>query len=174
MRNFEEVYVKHQNDVKRYIFSKVKNIQTAEDITADTFIKVLKHLPEYNSSKSQLITWLFNIANNTLIDYYRTSHRDKWFNVDNFVSKTGRELFQIPDKRYIYTVENRELREKIRQSFRKLNPNHKNIAYLYFLRHKQYDEIALICQIPLGSVKGMLSRIREKLQAEIKPMLCNK
>jgi DNA-directed RNA polymerase specialized sigma24 family protein len=38
------------------------------------------------------------------------------------------------------------------------------------LRQKQYDEIAETLNIPIGSVKGMIFRVREMLQSQLKPV----
>lgn len=56
--------------LKRFIFSKVKNETVTDDILQEVFIKVHMHKNELQKKK-QLKSWLFTIANNTTIDYFR-------------------------------------------------------------------------------------------------------
>ena len=65
-------------------------------------------------------------------------------------------------------MDNVDKSEKIVKAFENLKPNYRKIAELYFIEDKQYNEIADICNIPLGTVKGMISRCREMLQSELK------
>ncbi len=60
-----------------------------------------------------------------------------------------------------------ELKKRINRAFNTLKPNYKRIAELFFLDGKKYHEIAEICQIPMGSVKGMINRARTLLQMEL-------
>ena len=61
----------------------------------------------------------------------------------------------------------KELHGKIAKAFRTLKPKYRKIAILYFLRDLPYVEIAEIVNVPMGTVKGMISRARQKLQAEL-------
>ena len=64
-------------------------------------------------------------------------------------------------------MESNELNIGINNAFANLKPKYKRIAELYFLEDKQYNEIAEICNVPMGTVKGMISRCREMLQSEL-------
>jgi len=54
-----------------------------------------------------------------------------------------------------------------------LKPKYQRIAELYFLQDKPYNEVAELLEIPLGTVKGMINRVRTMLQAELKPAYQN-
>lgn len=67
-----EIYAQYAPKVQRYIQSKVNNADLAEELTADVFLKIYEKLDTFDREKSALSTWVFTVARNTLIDYYRT------------------------------------------------------------------------------------------------------
>jgi len=69
-----ELYEKYQPKVYAYLLSSVKDRYTAEDLCGDVFLKIYSKLEYYDSTKSSLSTWIYNITKNTLYDYYRTAH----------------------------------------------------------------------------------------------------
>lgn len=66
----EKIWAEFSLALKKFIFSKVKNETVAEDILQEVFIKIHLHKEELKEKK-QLKSWLFSIANNTTIDYFR-------------------------------------------------------------------------------------------------------
>ncbi|MBI2411375.1 MAG: RNA polymerase sigma factor [Candidatus Kerfeldbacteria bacterium] len=61
--------------VYKYVFFRVRNQQDAEDIVADVFEKILKKQHTFQQQHGATIrSWIFAIARNTLIDYYRKQH----------------------------------------------------------------------------------------------------
>jgi RNA polymerase sigma-70 factor, ECF subfamily len=170
--NFNEIYKAERSNVINYINWKLNNMADAEEVANDVFVKVNKHLNSFDASKSTFSSWLRTITNRCIIDFYRTDHTDHYSNVSDFVnSETGDETFQFVSSQNSeadFNLENSELSAKLLKSFRTLKPKYRKIALLYFVREKQYEEIAEICNVPMGTVKGMISRCREMLQAELK------
>lgn len=167
---FEQVYNKFYSPILRYVNSNVKNVMDAEDITTMVFVKLHKHFDNYDVDKAKIFTWLRKIAQNSIIDFYRTDKSNRYMNVDNFVDDEGKEFFQfVADSSYETenVMESNELNIAINNAFANLKPKYKRIAELYFLEDKQYNEIAEICNVPMGTVKGMISRCREMLQSEL-------
>lgn len=165
--NITAVYNLFYNQVKYFIHGKVKDEMTAEDLTADTFLKAQRFIDKYDS-KYQFTTWLYNIANNRVIDYWRTQNAKfgKNVNVDGYVDEEGHELFQFEaDNNVQDSIESKESVNIILSGIQSLKPKYQRIAELYFIQEKEYNEIAEICEIPLGTVKGMVFRCREMLQS---------
>ena len=59
--------------VYRYIRFHVNSADTAEDLTADTFLKALRFLDHFDPRKGSVRAWIFRIADNTLRDHHRRS-----------------------------------------------------------------------------------------------------
>lgn len=167
--DFESIYNAYYKEILNYISYKTFGNSDSEDITSEVFVKVLKSLATYDSSKAAFSTWLYFIANNAIIDYYRTNkNSSKNVQISDFVDSEGTEYFQIAnDNDSANDVESSDLMNSVSKAFDSLKPNYKKIATLFFLEEKKYDEIAEICNIPMGSVKGMISRCRAMLQTEL-------
>ena len=66
----EQIYNMYFKDVFRYVYSMTKNESLSEDITQETFLKVLKSIKKYDGRKD-IRAWLFIIARNTLYTHYK-------------------------------------------------------------------------------------------------------
>jgi RNA polymerase sigma-70 factor (ECF subfamily) len=169
----EQIYKENYNDILNYIYYKVQNKTIAEDIASDVFYKVLNtSLSTFNEEKCKISTWLHRVAISCIQDYHRgeTGYHNKLsVAVSDFVNDEGKEVFQfLAPEEANHLVETNEFSSRVADAFRGLKPKYRKVAILFFLRDKEYSDIAEICQIPMGSVKGMISRIRERLQTELK------
>lgn len=68
----EEIFIQYHKKIERYIYGKVSDKHVAEDLTSVVFLKVCDKLSNYDETKASIATWIYTIANNTVIDYYRT------------------------------------------------------------------------------------------------------
>jgi RNA polymerase sigma-70 factor (ECF subfamily) len=73
----EDIFSEFNELIFKFILARVLNKEIAEDLTSDVFTKVLKNLENFDDSKSALKTWIYNIAKNTLIDFFRTNSKYK-------------------------------------------------------------------------------------------------
>jgi RNA polymerase sigma-70 factor (ECF subfamily) len=171
--DFKAMYNENYITLLNYINSKIHNLNCAEEIVNDVFVKIYKNIDSFNPALSSPKTWMYTITNNCIIDFYRQNkNTDLKVNVSNFVDDEDKEFFQFVDESKSsltdFNVDNLELSESLLNAFRGLKANYRKIAVLFFLRQKQYDEIAVICNVPMGTVKGMIARSREMLQSELK------
>ena len=179
-KEFNQIYLKNKPELFRYINWKVKNKENAEDILEMVFTKAHRLIftndirYKFNPEKSNIKTWLITVANCAMIDYWRLNHEYQYHNenVSDFVNiETGEETFQFVASRTEnadFNIENLELKNRISKAFETLKPKYKKIAILYFQDNESYDNIAEICNVPTGTVKGTINRIREKLQNQLK------
>lgn len=66
-----ELYDRNYEAVFHFVSYRVDNRSTAEDITADVFIRMLENLNTYQRRGRPLVAWLYTIARNLVIDHYR-------------------------------------------------------------------------------------------------------
>lgn len=74
MSAFTQLYDLYIGPIYRFIYYKTRHKETAEDLTSITFMKALESIRKFNSDKASFKTWLYQIARNSVIDHYRTSH----------------------------------------------------------------------------------------------------
>lgn len=165
-KTFEEIYAENYDSILRHINIRVNDPEVAEELVNDVFMKVHKHMGNYDESRSAIPTWVRNIANNTIIDHFRCNrYANNRTSASDFNNGEGISEFQFTSPEEADTdIENSELGQEIMNSFRSLKPKYRRVAVLYFLNQKQYKEIAEILNIPMGTVFGMISRCRAMLQ----------
>lgn len=69
---FASLYETHLERIYQYIYFRVFEHQIAEDLTSVVFLKVWEHLGSFTSGNIPFLGWVYRIAHNTVIDYYRT------------------------------------------------------------------------------------------------------
>ena len=90
-RALEMLIIRHKLKIYNFIYSKVFDRDTAEDIFQETFIKVIKTLKRgvYNE-EGKFLPWVMRIAHNLVIDFFRKNNRIPTFdNSDEF------DIFQL-------------------------------------------------------------------------------
>ena len=68
---FGRLYDAAVDRVYRFLFFRVNDVQTAEDLTSLVFLKAWENLHRYQP-RGPFLAWLYSIARNTVIDHYRT------------------------------------------------------------------------------------------------------
>src|SRR5512146_354380 len=66
-----ELYVLYHPRIFRYLYYRTADLQTAEELTADVFLKMIQAIPAYQNGAISILAWLFQIARNLAIDHYR-------------------------------------------------------------------------------------------------------
>ena len=71
---FAQLYEEYMPKVFRYVSYRIRSRSAAEDLTSTVFEKALTGYGRYRADKAAFSTWIFTIARNTVIDYFRV-HR---------------------------------------------------------------------------------------------------
>ena len=69
---FAHLYEAYIERIYRYVYNRVNDDMLAEDITSQIFLKVWEKLSTYRTGQAPFLAWIYRIAHNTVIDYYRT------------------------------------------------------------------------------------------------------
>lgn len=172
--NIESIYKQYNAQVFAYVFKAVfNNRELAEDITADTFVKVCTNIEKYDSTKAKLNTWIITIAKNIIID--RSRKNDEKVNgscerIDGFVDENGNSTYQLDDN--VQTPEdvlsNKEKAMQIKKGIDALSDSLRKVAIMRFLQDESYEDIAKALDMPLGTVKTNVNRARKQLQEVLK------
>ena len=72
----QELYVRYHIKVKKYCYTIIKDKETAEDLTQDTFLKVTNHLQRLKHAQT-FVSWLFQIARNLCLDHLKRQSKTK-------------------------------------------------------------------------------------------------
>lgn len=137
------------------------------DFTQEVFLRAYAALHTYRD-KYQFSTWLFKIASNLLIDYWRKKKLPA-SSLNAFNYDENKETIQIPDcnPTVVERYERKQLINLIEQAIRELP---KSLRELFVLRHINdfsYEEIARIKDLPLGTVKNRVFQAKELLRLKL-------
>lgn len=75
-RAFTEIYNNYFPRIYNYVHYRVSDFHAADDLVSQIFEKLFSRFKYYQSEKASFSTWLFTIARNTIIDYYRSQMRN--------------------------------------------------------------------------------------------------
>jgi RNA polymerase sigma-70 factor (ECF subfamily) len=166
---FRELIRRYERPVFSLIFRMVRDRETAEDLSQDTFIKVLNHLDKYRP-EFRLSSWLFKIANNVAIDYLRKRHVETVSIDGSPHAATAAEIestsFEVVARQEtaLEELEARELGGAIERAIAGLRPEYRSCILLRHVEGRSYEEIAATLDLPLGTVKTYIHRARHQLR----------
>lgn len=144
--------------IYRYIFYKVSNKEEAEDLTQEVFLKMVKSLKNQNG---YFTAWLYKIASNLVIDFYRHQSFKKEVPFDDI----KQEAIYEQSKEF---PENTLTEEQFKKVLAGLTEEQREVIILKFVQGYKNDEIAqLICKSE-GAVKGLQFRALETLKNLLK------
>ena len=81
VHGLDEIIIEYSDGLMLYLTSIVGNIQTAEELTEDTFVLLGTKKPKYKE-KSSFKTWLYAIGRNIAIDHLRKAARKGWVSIE--------------------------------------------------------------------------------------------
>ncbi|TWP31027.1 sigma-70 family RNA polymerase sigma factor [Apibacter muscae] len=145
------------DDVKRYIYSLVKDENNAEELTIETFTKVLQKLNLYNID-FDFKTWILSIAHNTCIDFLRKNNKIlSNFSTDNY--HDIKDSDPSPEQLFI----NKQNIETVQKMLNKLPEKYSILIQLRYLDEKKLNEIVNDTGLTLANVKVSLMRAKKLL-----------
>ncbi len=158
-RAYEKLLRRYRDMVYYTILKMICNKQDAEDLTIESFAKAFIHIDQYKPTYA-FSTWLFKIATNNCIDYFRRKNAKS-------KSSEKQELEEgmdgIIDKADIGPEKNlikKQRKEFVIKILSELNPDFKKIIELRYYKELSYEEIAKAMDIPIGTVKAKLYRAK--------------
>jgi RNA polymerase sigma-70 factor (ECF subfamily) len=172
---YRELVRRYQRPVFSLIYRMVRDRELAEDLTQETFVKVLnaidRYRPEYKFS-----SWIFKIANNAAIDHLRRRELDTLSLEGGPDAVTADQIqatsLQLGDRTEspLEELEARELGTQIETAIGRLRPEYRSCIMMRHVEGRTYDEIAEILDLPLGTVKTYIHRARAELRELLEPL----
>lgn len=156
--NFRLIYDDFFDKIYRFIYYKTHHKQTAEDLTSKTFIKALEKINSFNFRKGLFSSWIYRIARNNVIDYYRTNKK----NLD--ISGIW-DLGESKD--FNKTIDDRDKLVQVARYLKKFTPEQREIIIMRIWDGLSYKEISEITGKKEGNCKMIFFRTMTKLRQEI-------
>ena len=156
---FDQLVVRHQSAVFRAALAALRVREDAEEVTQDAFIRAWHALGRFRGDSS-FRTWVLRIAWNRAIS--RRRGLAGWLRRAMPIDEVA-EPSAVGDGQYA-SVQNAELQAHVVSAIQALTPKLRDALLLVQSDEYQYDEIARMLGIPLGTVKWRVSEARRKVR----------
>lgn len=150
-----EIYRRHAQQVYAYIYYRLGRQHTAEDLTADVFVKALAGIKGYAYRGTPLLAWLYRIAHNVTADHRKAAAR--WAQ-----HYTPDEPDGVEEKRD--SLDALDDRRDMLQAIRALTEEQQQVVILRFYHGMTSVEVAKVIDKPEGAVKALQARAVRSLR----------
>lgn len=167
--SYEKLMKKYYQLIYNLVYRMISKKEDVEDLTQEAFIKAFNSLHNFDKQFA-FSTWLFKIATNNAIDYLRKKKLST-FSIDKEIETDDSDYkFEIPDhenKPDRHIIDD-QLKSILDEAIESLPGKYKEVIVLRHKDEKEYEEIAKILKLPLGTVKAHIFRGRELLNKYLK------
>jgi RNA polymerase sigma-70 factor (ECF subfamily) len=155
------LYDRHHTPIFRFVWSRVSDQQTAEDLTGDVFMKMVTSLPDYKISDVPFRAWLYRIARNLVTDEYR--------------KQTGKTAVSLQDVETMISLgispdsaaEQHITLDRVQSALATIDPTQKEVVELRFLAGLSLQEVAETLDYSIAAVKSHQHRGLKALRAAL-------
>lgn len=151
-----DLYRKYVDSVYKFVYYRVGKKEEAEDLTHETFIKMMKSLKRF-AFDSQFKTWLLGIAKHTILDYFRKYYKNRTLPLEDFLNV---DLGTIEEPE----VNTKPKEKKVASILRRLPKNYRDVLELRFLRGYSLRETAAALNKTISNIKVLQYRALHKAQ----------
>lgn len=158
---FHRLYDTYHQDVFNFLFYLVKNRTAAEDLSHEVYLRVLKSYERFEGKSSEK-TWLFSIAKNVAIDYFRKKQvRDKHA-FTAFDWETEQLVSQAPSPEQ--SIELNDQVKQLLEALEQCTGDQKMVIIMRYIQELSIQETAEILGWTLGKVKTTQHRALKTLR----------
>lgn len=144
---FAQLYDEYFDKIYRYVYLKVGNQTEAEDLTQEVFLRALGAIGSYKWRQIPFSSWLFRIAHNEVIDYFRKQGKEKLVRLNEAASNIETDPMLIAEQ----SLE----RGQLMAALGKLSPAQREVITLRFVSELSIAEVAKTLGKSEGTVKAL-------------------
>ncbi len=166
---FVKLYDKYFDQIFKYMLTRVSDVQLAEDLTSEAFIKALENIDKYEWTGKPYSAWLYRVAINEMNKHFNKNKKERtvamkqWHEIGDKFDGADMEAKTAEDKE----IELENLKD-LNDALRKLKPAEQDILSLKYFEDLSYKEIADVLNISVTNVGARLNRATNRLAK-----LCN-
>ena len=154
------VYDRYIADVYRFVYYRLNDEQLAEDISSDTFVRLLEAIKKRRGPKTNLKGWLLATASHAVTDHLRQAYRHPAEVLSDMIPNGA--AASISDE-----VDRREQVNAFQQAYIKLTSEQQNVLALRFGAGYSLEETARVMQKNVNAIKALQYRALASLQRNI-------
>lgn len=153
---FAEIYENYFSQVYSYVYYRLSDFYAAEDVTSQIFEKLFCKLSCYQADKAPLSAWIFSIARNTVIDYYRSRRANiTSFDLSTEIVDSGPSIEEI--------LVSKEISQSLLMALNSLTKREREIIELKFWSKCSNREISKVLSISESNTGVIIFRALKRL-----------
>ena len=154
-----EIIKDYKDGLMLYLNEYVRNIHVAEDLTEDTFVKIVVKKPLF-SKKCTFKTWLYAIGRNIAIDHLRRTSKTETVPTEEALTVSDEESVE---RAYIRN----ERKIHIHRIMKNLKPDYRMVLYLVYFENFSKTQIAQIMRKSRKQIDNLIFRAKLSLKSEL-------
>jgi RNA polymerase sigma-70 factor (ECF subfamily) len=160
----EEIWKRFRGDLRGFISKRIRDSAQVDDILQDVFIKIHKRIEDLTEAKS-LKSWIFQITQNAITDFYRKQGRSLETNSEGDVDSTADEKTDLD------TPERHESREQVLSAVQSMMEclSEDDRAILWRIEAGEVSQVELASELGM-TVPGAKSRV-QRARTKLKKLL---
>jgi RNA polymerase sigma-70 factor (ECF subfamily) len=155
-----DIYDHYRLGVYRYLYYRVGDPHTAEDLTSEVFLRMIRSLNGYHPQNVAFDAWLFQIARNLSIDHYRKSGSREHLSLEEDMIADHTD---DPDR----NLENNLTSDVLLKALAKLSETQRDVIVLRFVNGLPIAQVAQALHKSENAVKAMQRRSLAKLRTTL-------
>ncbi len=161
---FAALYNQHYQAIYTYIYYRVDNNQTAEELTSQVFVRMVEKIKTFKSRGRPFLAWLYTIARNMITDHYRKNKQAIIMPMDVHLPT---EKCQPENE-----VDSRLRNECLRSAMDHLTEVQRQVIVGKFIEDRSNRDVAALLDKTEGSVKSLQHRALAALRRAIEKENC--
>ena len=147
---FGVLYQTYSQAIYHYLWLRLPDEHLAEDLMGEVFVRAINGLPRYTDRGLPFGAWLFRIAHDRLVDYYRQSARRPWVDLDENLTSESPDLDAL--------AESREKARALSKALRKLTDDQRDVVQFRFVEDWSLEDTARMMNKSVNAVKALQHR----------------
>ncbi len=145
-----QLYDRHHERIFRYVWSRTGDAHSAEDLTSETFTRMVSNLARYRPTGAPFEAWLYRIARNLVVDHYRRESLRTSVPLEE-ADNWGAQVTNTD-------LENRLAAEQVRQALTQVDGNLREVVELRFLAGLSLQDVAQLLGKSIPAIKSLQHR----------------
>ena len=164
---FIELVNRYKDKLINFIFNYLGDLELSEDVVQETMIKLYQK-KHYYKEIAKFSTWLYTIAKN-LANTELRKRKQRNITLLSQLSKDGKNFDISTNENNVGDDIHTSIATRlIQKAINELQDKFREVIILRDIQELSYDDISLIVNVPIGTVKSRINRARIQLQLELK------
>ncbi len=163
VKRFNELFVPHMNAAYNLARWLTGNDNAAHDVVQESALRAFRFMDRFAGGNAR--AWLLAIVRNQSYTWLKQSGNNRWINIGDEIAEDDIALShtETPESHSIRSQDTALLHKALQE----LPPQFREVIILKELEEMAYKDIAIVADIPLGTVMSRLARARGMLKTEL-------